>query len=78
MKTSLNSQGKDLLLLLGQKYPTEDRKVFVNNNNLGFFPTAAEWPTWLPLYGNLCCKLVAQPVCMTQHMMAGYLSQKVR
>uniref|UniRef100_A0A3P8UZG1 Rhotekin 2 n=1 Tax=Cynoglossus semilaevis TaxID=244447 RepID=A0A3P8UZG1_CYNSE len=36
----------------------------------------AEWPTWLPLYGNLCCKLVAQPVCMTQHMMAGYLSQK--
>ncbi|KAM9848011.1 rhotekin-2 [Aulostomus maculatus] len=36
----------------------------------------AEWSSWLPLYGNLCCKLVAQPSCMTQSMMAGYLSQK--
>ncbi|XP_062286717.1 rhotekin-2 [Scomber scombrus] len=36
----------------------------------------AEWSSWLPLYGNLCCRLVAQPVCMTQSMMTGYLSQK--
>uniref|UniRef100_A0A3Q3WMR1 PH domain-containing protein n=1 Tax=Mola mola TaxID=94237 RepID=A0A3Q3WMR1_MOLML len=36
----------------------------------------AEWSSWLPLYGNLCCKLVAQPVCMTQNMMTGYLSEK--
>ncbi|XP_075906999.1 rhotekin-2 isoform X2 [Nelusetta ayraudi] len=36
----------------------------------------AEWSSWLPLYGNLCCKLVAQPACMTQDVMAGYLSQK--
>uniref|UniRef100_A0A672JNK3 Rhotekin 2a n=1 Tax=Salarias fasciatus TaxID=181472 RepID=A0A672JNK3_SALFA len=36
----------------------------------------AEWSSWLPLYGNLCCRLVAQPACMTQDMMAGYLSQK--
>uniref|UniRef100_A0A3P8QXW8 PH domain-containing protein n=1 Tax=Astatotilapia calliptera TaxID=8154 RepID=A0A3P8QXW8_ASTCA len=36
----------------------------------------AEWSSWLPLYGNLCCRLVAQPACMTQTMMAGYLSQK--
>ncbi|KAG7512371.1 hypothetical protein JOB18_027380 [Solea senegalensis] len=36
----------------------------------------AEWSSWLPLYGNLCCRLVAQPVCMTQSMMSGYLSQK--
>uniref|UniRef100_A0A671YER3 Rhotekin 2 n=1 Tax=Sparus aurata TaxID=8175 RepID=A0A671YER3_SPAAU len=36
----------------------------------------AEWSSWLPLYGNLCCRLVAQPACMTQTMMTGYLSQK--
>lgn len=39
---------------------------------------AAEWSSWLPLYGNLCCKLVAQPACMTQNVMTGYLSQKVQ
>lgn len=37
----------------------------------------AEWSSWLPLYGNLCCKLVAQPACMTDSTMCGYLSQKV-
>lgn len=37
----------------------------------------AEWSSWLPLYGNLCCRLVAQPECMTQSMMSGYLSQKL-
>ncbi|XP_054456078.1 rhotekin-2 isoform X2 [Anoplopoma fimbria] len=37
----------------------------------------AEWSSWLPLYGNLCCRLVAQPACMTQSMMSGYLSQKI-
>ncbi|KAF7662495.1 hypothetical protein LDENG_00234860 [Lucifuga dentata] len=36
----------------------------------------AEWSSWLPLYGNLCCWLVAQPACMTQNMKTGYLSQK--
>ncbi|XP_047208517.1 rhotekin-2 isoform X1 [Girardinichthys multiradiatus] len=36
----------------------------------------AEWSSWLPLYGNLCCWLVAQPACMTQNTMSGYLSQK--
>ncbi|XP_059375342.1 rhotekin-2-like isoform X1 [Carassius carassius] len=37
-----------------------------------------EASSWLPLYGNLCCKLVAQPDCMTQDMMSGYLSQQQR
>uniref|UniRef100_A0A3Q3IEE4 PH domain-containing protein n=1 Tax=Monopterus albus TaxID=43700 RepID=A0A3Q3IEE4_MONAL len=36
----------------------------------------AEWSSWLPLYGNLCCRLVAQPACMTQSLMTGYLSQR--
>ncbi|XP_067280041.1 rhotekin 2b [Pseudorasbora parva] len=28
---------------------------------------------WLPLYGNVCCRLVAQPLCMTQDVMCGKL-----
>uniref|UniRef100_A0A8C4X379 Rhotekin 2 n=1 Tax=Erpetoichthys calabaricus TaxID=27687 RepID=A0A8C4X379_ERPCA len=31
---------------------------------------------WLPLYGNVCCRLVAQPACMTQDMMSGFLNQQ--
>ncbi|RXM34639.1 Rhotekin-2 [Acipenser ruthenus] len=31
---------------------------------------------WLPLYGNICCCLVAQPVCMTQDSMSGFLNQQ--
>ncbi|XP_069756857.1 rhotekin-2-like isoform X3 [Narcine bancroftii] len=29
---------------------------------------------WLPLYGQMCCRFVAQPVCMTENMMSGYLN----
>lgn len=32
---------------------------------------------WLPLYGNLCCRLVAQPLCMTQNVMCGKLRIRV-
>uniref|UniRef100_A0A3B3U7R0 Rhotekin a n=1 Tax=Poecilia latipinna TaxID=48699 RepID=A0A3B3U7R0_9TELE len=28
---------------------------------------------WLPLYGSMCCRLAAQPHCMTRQMMAGWL-----
>ncbi|XP_043911540.1 rhotekin-2 [Protopterus annectens] len=31
---------------------------------------------WLPLYGNLCCRLVAQPVCMTEDVMGGFLDHQ--
>ncbi|NXL50347.1 RTKN2 protein, partial [Podilymbus podiceps] len=31
---------------------------------------------WLPLYGNMCCRLVAQPFCMARAMMAGFLNQQ--
>ncbi|KAM8852107.1 rhotekin-2 [Synchiropus picturatus] len=36
----------------------------------------ASWSSWLPLYGNLCCRLVAQPSCMTQTLKSGYLNQQ--
>ncbi|NXU58778.1 RTKN2 protein, partial [Turnix velox] len=31
---------------------------------------------WLPLYGNMCCRLVAQPFCMDRDMMYGFLNQQ--
>uniref|UniRef100_A0AAV2JJJ4 REM-1 domain-containing protein n=1 Tax=Knipowitschia caucasica TaxID=637954 RepID=A0AAV2JJJ4_KNICA len=37
----------------------------------------SEWSSWLPLYGNLCCRLVAQPECMTRSMKSGFLCQKL-
>ncbi|XP_061119003.1 rhotekin-like isoform X1 [Conger conger] len=32
---------------------------------------------WLPLYGSVCCRLAAQPACMTQEMMSGSLKVKL-
>nr|XP_012417216.1 PREDICTED: rhotekin isoform X4 [Odobenus rosmarus divergens] len=32
-----------------------------------------ENPAWLPLYGSVCCRLVAQPLCMTQPTANGTL-----
>nr|XP_055168318.1 rhotekin isoform X5 [Nyctereutes procyonoides] len=32
-----------------------------------------ENPAWLPLYGSVCCRLVAQPFCMTQPTANGTL-----
>ncbi|XP_044536027.1 rhotekin isoform X2 [Gracilinanus agilis] len=32
-----------------------------------------ENPAWLPLYGSVCCRLAAQPLCMTQPVMSGTL-----
>lgn len=32
-----------------------------------------ENPAWLPLYGSVCCRLVAQPLCMTQPTASGSL-----
>uniref|UniRef100_A0A4W5PBV0 Rhotekin a n=1 Tax=Hucho hucho TaxID=62062 RepID=A0A4W5PBV0_9TELE len=31
---------------------------------------------WVPLYGNVCCRLAAQPHCMTQQMISGCLKVK--
>ncbi|XP_030638452.1 rhotekin isoform X2 [Chanos chanos] len=32
---------------------------------------------WLPLYGSVCCRLAAQPHCMTEQMMSGALRVKL-
>ncbi|KAM9702241.1 rhotekin-2 isoform 1-T1 [Dama dama] len=31
---------------------------------------------WLPLYGNMCCRLVAQPSCMAEDVFAGFLNKQ--
>ncbi|XP_009863283.1 PREDICTED: rhotekin-2 [Apaloderma vittatum] len=31
---------------------------------------------WLPLYGKMCCRLIAQPSCMVSDRMAGFLNQQ--
>ncbi|KAI3362129.1 hypothetical protein L3Q82_012452, partial [Scortum barcoo] len=36
-----------------------------------------ESPFWLPLYGNMCCRLVAQPLCMIQPVIFGQLKVKL-
>ncbi|XP_068129672.1 rhotekin isoform X2 [Hyperolius riggenbachi] len=37
-----------------------------------------ESPCWLPLYGSVCCRLTAQPNCMNQEMMSGFLKIQAR
>ncbi|CAJ1070399.1 rhotekin-like isoform X2 [Xyrichtys novacula] len=32
---------------------------------------------WLPLYGNMCCRFMAQPLCMIQPVMRGKLKLKL-
>ncbi|KAK7829454.1 hypothetical protein U0070_007228, partial [Myodes glareolus] len=31
---------------------------------------------WLPLYGNVCCRFVAQPACMAEDAFAGFLNEQ--
>uniref|UniRef100_A0ABM5GL32 Rhotekin isoform X2 n=1 Tax=Pogona vitticeps TaxID=103695 RepID=A0ABM5GL32_9SAUR len=33
---------------------------------------------WLPLYGSVCCRLTAQPNCLVQEMMGGFLKVQGR
>ncbi|XP_075440527.1 rhotekin, partial [Ascaphus truei] len=33
---------------------------------------------WLPLYGSVCCRLAAQPDCMSREMMSGFLQIQAR
>ncbi|XP_038600435.1 rhotekin isoform X2 [Tachyglossus aculeatus] len=33
-----------------------------------------ESPAWLPLYGSVCCRLAAQPLCMTRPTRSGHLT----
>nr|XP_029137170.1 rhotekin-like [Labrus bergylta] len=39
--------------------------------------TTEDSPFWLPLYGNMCCRLRAQPLCMIQPVMSGPLRVKL-
>ncbi|KAL6096589.1 rtkn [Pungitius sinensis] len=34
-------------------------------------------PFWLPLYGNMCCRLAAQPLCLIHPVTSGHLEVKL-
>ncbi|XP_015798667.2 rhotekin [Nothobranchius furzeri] len=36
-----------------------------------------ESPFWLPLFGNMCCRLMAQPLCVLQPVISGQLQVKL-
>ncbi|XP_070707078.1 rhotekin-like [Pempheris klunzingeri] len=38
---------------------------------------AEDSPFWLPLYGSMCCRLVAQPLCMIQPVTSGQIKVKI-
>ncbi|XP_053727173.1 rhotekin isoform X2 [Synchiropus splendidus] len=42
-------------------------------HDLSISGNAEDSSYWLPLYGSMCCRLAAQPQCMTQQMMSGCL-----
>ncbi|XP_041667578.1 rhotekin-like [Cheilinus undulatus] len=42
-----------------------------------FVAATEDCPYWLPLYGNMCCRLMAQPLCMIQPVMSGHLRVKL-
>lgn len=44
---------------------------------LDSLPPTEENPAWLPLYGSVCCRLAAQPLCMTQPTASGTLRVQV-
>ncbi|XP_061589325.1 rhotekin-like isoform X2 [Cololabis saira] len=41
------------------------------------FSASEDSPFWLPLYGSMCCRFVAQPHCMTQAVMRGQVKVKL-
>lgn len=41
------------------------------------FPSPEDGSSWLPLYGSVCCRLAAQPHCMVQQVMCGFLRVQV-
>lgn len=47
-------------------------------NSLSLSSPPEENPAWLPLYGSVCCRLAAQPLCMTQPTASGTLRVQVR
>uniref|UniRef100_A0A665V8J3 REM-1 domain-containing protein n=1 Tax=Echeneis naucrates TaxID=173247 RepID=A0A665V8J3_ECHNA len=72
------------LSILGPKYDLlahttltiEDVQEGFKTHDLSL-SAAENSPFWLPLYGNMCCRLVAQPLCMIQPAISGQLKVKV-
>ncbi|RVE66055.1 hypothetical protein OJAV_G00122780 [Oryzias javanicus] len=70
---------------VGPKYNLLAHTTLTVENVLNGFKThdltvlaTEDSPFWLPLYGSLCCRLVAQPLCMTQPVISGQLKVKLK
>ncbi|KAM5126617.1 rhotekin [Mantella aurantiaca] len=67
-----NVPGPKFLLLAHTKLTLSDVQDGFRTHDLTI-SSSDESSYWLPLYGSVCCRLTAQPDCMNQDMISGYL-----
>ncbi|XP_026566774.1 rhotekin-2-like [Pseudonaja textilis] len=73
--SSLLTRGVEYSLLASASLSLENTKDGFNAHSLTLLGNE-DSPSWLPLYGTMCCRLVAQPDCMTQDAMSGFLHEQ--
>ncbi|XP_026529988.1 rhotekin-2 [Notechis scutatus] len=73
--TETATQGVEYSLLASASLSLENAKDGFNAHSLTLLGNE-DSPSWLPLYGTMCCRLVAQPDCMTQDAMSGFLHEQ--
>ncbi|XP_040831757.1 rhotekin-2 [Ochotona curzoniae] len=66
--TKYNLLAHTTLTLESAEHSFKTHNLSINGNEESSF--------WLPLYGNMCCRLVAQPACMAQDAFTGFLNQQ--
>lgn len=69
--------GPKFLLLAHTKLTLADVQDGFRTHDLTM-NSSDESSCWLPLYGSVCCRLTAQPDCMNQDMISGYLQIQAR
>ncbi|XP_034291285.1 rhotekin-2 isoform X1 [Pantherophis guttatus] len=73
--TETATHGVNYSLLASASLSLENAKDAFNAHSLTLLGNE-DSPSWLPLYGTMCCRLVAQPDCMTQDAMTGFLNEQ--
>ncbi|KAG8135151.1 hypothetical protein E2320_008195 [Naja naja] len=73
--TETATNGVEYSLLASASLSLENAKDGFNAHSLTLLGSE-DSPSWLPLYGTMCCRLVAQPDCMTQDATSGFLHEQ--
>ncbi|XP_013919546.1 PREDICTED: rhotekin-2-like [Thamnophis sirtalis] len=73
--TETATHGVKYSLLASASLSLENAKDGFNAHSLTLLGNE-DSPSWLPLYGTICCRLVAQPDCMTHDAMTGFLNEQ--